>query len=151
MLRVTQHSVQRILKQDQRDDRMTLCFHLISNADDAVLRWMSRVLRILRTLLQQRAQFLKPRYEEILGRLHDSIRRKRPELWRRKYWLLLQDNVCTSFCPCSRGTCKATGHRFSTPSALTWSRTMHFFVSFPAWKHSYVGADIIRPKRSWLS
>ena len=34
MSRVTQHSVPRILKQDQRDDRMTKCGDLISSADD---------------------------------------------------------------------------------------------------------------------
>ncbi|KAJ4445723.1 hypothetical protein ANN_12408 [Periplaneta americana] len=34
MSRVTQHSVPRILSQDQRDDRMTICGDLISSADD---------------------------------------------------------------------------------------------------------------------
>ena len=33
------------------------------------------------------------RYKEILGRLRDSIRRERSELWRRKNWLLLHDNA----------------------------------------------------------
>ncbi|KAJ4436559.1 hypothetical protein ANN_16591 [Periplaneta americana] len=32
-------------------------------------------------------------YKEILGRLSNSIRRKRPELWHRKNWLLLHDNA----------------------------------------------------------
>ncbi|KAJ4427588.1 hypothetical protein ANN_25236 [Periplaneta americana] len=32
-------------------------------------------------------------YKEILGRLNNSIRRKRPELWHRKNWLLLHDNA----------------------------------------------------------
>ena len=35
----------------------------------------------------------KTRCKEILGRLRDSIHRKRPDLWRRKYGLLLHDNV----------------------------------------------------------
>ena len=35
----------------------------------------------------------KIHYEEILGRLRDSIRRKRPEFWHRKNWLLLHDNA----------------------------------------------------------
>ena len=35
----------------------------------------------------------KTRYKEILGRLCYSIRRKRPDLWRTKNWLLLHDNV----------------------------------------------------------
>ena len=35
----------------------------------------------------------KTRYEENLGRLRDSIPHKCPELWRRKNWLLLHDNV----------------------------------------------------------
>ena len=35
----------------------------------------------------------KTRYKKILGCLRDSIRRKRPELWRRKTWLLLHDNA----------------------------------------------------------
>ena len=34
MSRVTQHSVPRILTQDQRDDRMTICGDLISCAND---------------------------------------------------------------------------------------------------------------------
>ncbi|KAJ4436457.1 hypothetical protein ANN_19090 [Periplaneta americana] len=34
MYRVTQHSVPRILSQDQRDDRMTICGDFISSADD---------------------------------------------------------------------------------------------------------------------
>ncbi|KAJ4436093.1 hypothetical protein ANN_18720 [Periplaneta americana] len=34
MSHVTQHSVPRILSQDQRDDRMTICGDLISSADD---------------------------------------------------------------------------------------------------------------------
>jgi histone-lysine N-methyltransferase SETMAR len=33
------------------------------------------------------------RYKEILRRLCNSVRRKRPELWRRKNWLLLHDNA----------------------------------------------------------
>ncbi|KAJ4425780.1 hypothetical protein ANN_27405 [Periplaneta americana] len=32
-------------------------------------------------------------YKEILGRISNSIRRKRPELWHRKNWLLLHDNA----------------------------------------------------------
>ena len=35
----------------------------------------------------------KTRYKEILGRLRNLVRRKRPELWRRKNWLLLHDNA----------------------------------------------------------
>ena len=35
----------------------------------------------------------KSHYKEILGLLRDSIRRKRPELWRKKNWLLIHDNV----------------------------------------------------------
>ena len=35
----------------------------------------------------------KALYKKILGRLSDSIRRKRPELWHRKNWLLLLDNA----------------------------------------------------------
>ena len=34
MSRVTQHSVPRVLTQDQRDDRMAICGDLISSADD---------------------------------------------------------------------------------------------------------------------
>jgi hypothetical protein len=33
MSRVTQHSVPRVLRQDQRDDRMSICGDLIDNAD----------------------------------------------------------------------------------------------------------------------
>ena len=33
----------------------------------------------------------KTSYKEILGRLRDLIRRKPPELWRRKNWLLLHE------------------------------------------------------------
>ena len=32
-------------------------------------------------------------YKEILGRLRDSICRKRPEIWFRKNWLLIHDNA----------------------------------------------------------
>ena len=60
----------------------------------------------------------KSRYNVILGRLRDSIRRKRPELWRRMV-LTIRQRPCTSLCPCPRGTCKATGHGFATPSVLT--------------------------------
>ena len=34
MCRNTQHTVPRILSQDKRDDRMTICGDLISSADD---------------------------------------------------------------------------------------------------------------------
>jgi hypothetical protein len=32
---------------------------------------------------------------------------------------------------CPRGAAKATGHRFATPSMLTWSRTMRFLFLSP--------------------
>jgi hypothetical protein len=61
----------------------------------------------------------KHRYKEILRRLRNTIHRKHPELCRRKNWLLLYDNACTSLCACPRGAGKTTGHRFATPSILT--------------------------------
>ena len=39
------------------------------------------------------ANIHKTRYKEILGRFRDSIHLKRPELWCKKNWLLLDDNV----------------------------------------------------------
>jgi hypothetical protein len=39
----------------------------------------------------------KHRYQEILRRLRNSVHRKRPELWRRKNWLLLHDST-TAHC-----------------------------------------------------
>jgi aminoglycoside phosphotransferase (APT) family kinase protein len=35
----------------------------------------------------------KRRFKQILRHLRNSIRRKRPELWRRKNWLLLHNNA----------------------------------------------------------
>lgn len=143
MSRVTQHRVPRILTQDQRDDRMTICGDLISSADqdrtflnriitgdetwcflyDPQLKrqsatWKSPVSpkrkiprqdrskgKVMLELffdslgivhmefIPQGATVNKTRYKEILRRLRDSIRRKRPELWRRKNWLLLHDNA----------------------------------------------------------
>ncbi|KAJ4434269.1 hypothetical protein ANN_22821 [Periplaneta americana] len=43
--------------------------------------------------IPQGATVDKVLYKEILGRLRNSVRRKRPELWHRKNWLLLQDNA----------------------------------------------------------
>jgi histone-lysine N-methyltransferase SETMAR len=43
--------------------------------------------------IPERVTLNKHRYEEILHRLRSSIRCKRPELWRRKNWLLLHDNA----------------------------------------------------------
>jgi hypothetical protein len=42
---VTQHTVPRILSQDQRDDRMAICSNLISSADDDLtfLNWIVTV------------------------------------------------------------------------------------------------------------
>ncbi|KAJ4437672.1 hypothetical protein ANN_17817 [Periplaneta americana] len=143
MSRVTQHSVPRILSQDQRDDRMTICGDLISSADDEPT-FLNRIItgdetwcflydpqlkrqsatwktplsprqkkprqdrskgKVLLELffdsngiihmefIPEGATLNKTRYKEILGRLRDSIRRKRPELWRTKNWLLLHDNA----------------------------------------------------------
>ena len=82
----------------------------------------------------------KTRYKEIIGRLCDSIRRNRPELWRRKDWLLLHDD--------------ATAHRYvlvqeelvrqqatilpHSPYSPYLAHSIFFFV------------DFIRPKRSRL-
>ena len=41
--------------------------------------------------IPEAATLNKTRFKEILGRLHDSILRKRPERWRRKNWMLLPD------------------------------------------------------------
>jgi len=35
----------------------------------------------------------KQLYEEVLVRLRDGVRRKRPELWENKIWMLHHDNV----------------------------------------------------------
>jgi transposase len=40
----------------------------------------------------------KQRYKEILHRLRNSIRHKRPDLWRRKNWLLLYNNAPAHRC-----------------------------------------------------
>ena len=83
----------------------------------------------------------KIRYMDILSRFCDSIRSKRPELWHRKNWLLLSDN-----------------RSVTVQEELAWQQVavlLHppcspdlphaIFVSFLAWKYSYVGVDLIRP------
>ncbi|KAJ4427945.1 hypothetical protein ANN_23957 [Periplaneta americana] len=47
----------------------------------------------LAKFIPQGATVDKILYKEILGCLSNSIRRKRPELWHRKNWLLLHDNA----------------------------------------------------------
>jgi hypothetical protein len=44
-------------------------------------------------IIPEEATVNKYRYKDILRRLRNSVRRKCPELWRRKNWLLLQDNA----------------------------------------------------------
>ncbi|KAJ4450365.1 hypothetical protein ANN_01786 [Periplaneta americana] len=48
---------------------------------------------LARQFIPQGATVDKILYKEILGRLRNSIRRKRPELWHRKNWLFLHDNA----------------------------------------------------------
>jgi hypothetical protein len=43
--------------------------------------------------IPEEAAVNKQRYKEILKRLCNSIRHKRPELWIRKNWMLLHDNA----------------------------------------------------------
>ena len=140
MSHVTQHIVPRILAQDQRDNRMTICCDLITNADDFQPdhNWRRNMMFPVPSKLKRQsdtcktpvspqqkeprqdrskdkvmlklffdsngivhmefipegATVFKTRYKEILGCLYDSIRRrKRPELWRWKHWLLLHDNA----------------------------------------------------------
>ncbi|KAJ4425331.1 hypothetical protein ANN_28251 [Periplaneta americana] len=64
------------------------------------LRWAGHVARMGESRNGYRIEFIpqgatvdKILYKEILGRLSNSIRRKRPELWHRKNWLLLHDNA----------------------------------------------------------
>jgi len=44
-------------------------------------------------LISKEATVNKTRYKEILRLIRESIRRKGPELWRRKNWILLHDNA----------------------------------------------------------
>jgi hypothetical protein len=43
--------------------------------------------------IPEEATVNKHRYKEIFRRLRNSTRHKRPELWRRKNWLMLHDNA----------------------------------------------------------
>jgi hypothetical protein len=56
--------------------------------------------------------------KEILRCLHNLIPCKRPELWRRKNWLLLHHNAPTHFCACPSGAGKTTGNNLPQPSRL---------------------------------
>ena len=64
---------------------------------------------IVKEFIPEDATVNKTRYKEILSRSRYSIRRKRPDLWRTKKWLLLHDNAPAHRpCSCPRGTCNAT-------------------------------------------
>jgi histone-lysine N-methyltransferase SETMAR len=53
----------------------------------------SGIVHVEFTCIPDRAAVNKDWYKEIHIRLSESIRHKRPELWRRKNWLLLHDNA----------------------------------------------------------
>ncbi|KAJ4431310.1 hypothetical protein ANN_19907 [Periplaneta americana] len=55
--------------------------------------YQSNTFRRYDKFIPQDATVDKILYKEILGRLRNSLRRKRPELWHRKNWLLLHDNA----------------------------------------------------------
>ena len=92
----------------------------------------------------------KTRKKKILGRLRDSIRRRRSELWRRKNWLLLTTAPLHIALFLSKRNLQGNRSPFSH-NLNTYLISHHsIFVSFPAWKHSYMGVNFIRPKRPWL-
>ena len=83
----------------------------------------------------------KTSYKKILGRLRVSARSKRPELWRRKNWLLVHDNA-----PEHRSVLVQEGLARQQVTVLPHPLYVPdlapcHFVSFPARKHSYVGVD----------
>ena len=92
----------------------------------------------------------KTRYKEILGCLHNSIHLKHPELWWRKNWLLLHDNTPAHHSVLVQE--ELIRQQVTVLSHLHTHLILHhvILVSFPAWKHSYVGIDFIQPKGSWL-
>jgi hypothetical protein len=91
-------------------------------------------------------------YKGILRRLCNSIRRKCPELWRRKNWMLLHDNA-----PAHRSDlvqeelAKQQVTVLPRPPYSPTHPISHHAISFfsPALKKSYVG-DLNRPMRSSL-
>ena len=73
----------------------------------------------------------KSRYKEILGRLRDSIRRKHPELWRRKNWLLLH-NAPTHRLSLSKMNLQGNRLLFCHTHRTHLTSYHAIFVSFPA-------------------
>ncbi|KAJ4450961.1 hypothetical protein ANN_02396 [Periplaneta americana] len=66
--------------------------HFLVNVLD-IFKVSTSVIRLHPEFIPQGATVDKILYKEILGRLRNSISRKRPELWHRKNWLLLHDNA----------------------------------------------------------
>jgi hypothetical protein len=81
---VTQHSIPHVLTQDQRNDRLSICSDLIDSADKDGT-FLNRIITCLNCFSTRLELFTwNSSQKEILRRLGSSVRRKRPELWRRK-------------------------------------------------------------------
>jgi hypothetical protein len=93
----------------------------------------------------------KHRYKEILRHLCNPIHHKDSELWRRKSWLLLDENTPAH--------CSVHVQGELQNNRLPFCHTLHTHLisnheisfSFPAWKKSYVGIDFSRLRRSSLT
>jgi hypothetical protein len=87
---------------------------------------------VLMDFIPERVTVNKHCYKKILHHLHNSIRRKHPELWCRKNWLLLHDN--------SPAHCSVLVQEELTKQQVTVCHTLHTHLishhaisfSFPA-------------------
>jgi hypothetical protein len=86
-------------------------------------------------------------YKEILIHLSDLFHCKRPELWRRKNWLLLHYNALADRFVLQE---ELAGQQVTILPHPPYSPIFHHVISFSftAWKQSYMVVDFSPPRRS---